>query len=243
MEGQMPRTRRSLIGGVLATLAIGALWAPVSAADAQGTLAFVNGIPGRTVDVCLNGKEIKTGLGYGKAVSKSVVGLGQKTLKFYGTDPRRCRGTVVAQESFTFAAGDDLTIVATKNNPRVVTFDNVGLGHIPADGPALGHGYLAWRHAAEPAVNFKYDVLISIPETPIGPSVDPVWVKGDEVTSPTGTGTAYNLKATRPETSQVIASRQGTPRNEHRLEWILVGSTERNARFVFLDRKISGVAP
>src|SRR6188472_1916545 len=113
MEGQMHPTRRFLIGGAFAALAIGALWAPVGAADTQGTLAFVNGIPGRTVDVCLNGKEIKTGLGYGKAVSKSVVGLGQKTLKFYGTDPRRCRGAVVAQETFTLATGDDLTIVAT----------------------------------------------------------------------------------------------------------------------------------
>ena len=42
-----------LIGAALGALLIATLTFPTSAADPKGTLAFVNGIPGKRVDVCL----------------------------------------------------------------------------------------------------------------------------------------------------------------------------------------------
>ena len=61
---------------------------PAAAADTKGTLAIVNGIPGKKVDVCLNGNEIKCSLALRRPVFQNVVGTGNKNLKFYERDPR-----------------------------------------------------------------------------------------------------------------------------------------------------------
>ena len=126
------RTRRSLIGAALGALLFATLTFPTSAADLKGTLAFVNGIPGKRVDVCLNGREIKSGLAYGKGIFKNVIGTGDKNLKFYERDQRACRGTVLAKDSFAIGSGEDLTIVATRKAPKVLRFDNAELGEDPA---------------------------------------------------------------------------------------------------------------
>ena len=125
-------TRRSFIGAALGALLIASLTFPASGADLKGTLAFVNGISGKRVDVCLNGREIKSGLAYGRAIFKNVIGTGAKNLKFYERDPRTCRGKVLAKDSFAIGSGEDVTIVATRKAPKVLRFDNAGLGEDPA---------------------------------------------------------------------------------------------------------------
>ena len=47
----MGRLRTLLTSGALGALALTAIAAPVGGADTKGTLALVNGIPGKRVDV------------------------------------------------------------------------------------------------------------------------------------------------------------------------------------------------
>jgi hypothetical protein len=239
------RFRTLVIGGALAVLATSAIGAPVGAADTKGTLAIVNGIPGRVVDVCLNGNEIKSNLRYAKALLKNVVNTGNKVLKFYAADPRECRGNVLAQASFPLAAGGDLTIVATKNGPdKVVTFSNAGLGEIPPAGAPLAFGIVVFRTAADviSSIKVRYWTPV-IPETPVTPSVDPIWSKGDQFAANGGVETIWKARATRPDDPDTLAQKTATSNASHRYEWILVGSNAGNARFVFLDRIVSNVSP
>src|SRR5687767_14200533 len=64
-EGKRSMHRRSLlIAAATVSLAIGALAAPAAAADPR--VAFLNGIAGKTVDVCVGNNEVKSRLKYGK---------------------------------------------------------------------------------------------------------------------------------------------------------------------------------
>ena len=241
----MRSLRTLLVSGAVTALAITALGAPVGAADTKGTLAIVNGIPGKRVDVCLNGNEIASGLKYGGKVFKNVVPTGNKNLKFFKRDPRTCRGNLLAQEQFPLAAAEDLTIVATKNDPEVVIFSNAGFGEIPPLGPPLGFGVFAWRSAADLATNFKYTFWApDASDVPIGPTVDPLWVKGDQLASATTTDWIWALRATLPDSPDSIAGpKRVVTRNGHRYEWILIGTHPNNTRFVLLDRAISAPSP
>ena len=103
----MSRIRKLLImSGATAALSVATLGAiPAAAADTQGTLAIVNGVPGRRLDVCVNGTEIKSGLRYGKAVFRSVISTGEKILKLYDPDPRTCKGHLRAEhDGFNLAS-------------------------------------------------------------------------------------------------------------------------------------------
>ena len=65
-------TLRTLVIGLAVTaLAVSALAAPVSAAP-KTKLAIVNGIPGKAVDVCVNGREVKSGLRYGRFIFRTT---------------------------------------------------------------------------------------------------------------------------------------------------------------------------
>ena len=181
----MSRLRQLLMGGALAALVVTALGAPVAAADTQGTLAIVNGIPGKRVDVCINGNEIASGLRYGRAVLRNVISTGNKNLKFYERDPRECRGNVLAQDNFPLAAAEDLTIVATKNAPKVATFSNAGLGEIPPAGTPIAQSIVAFRHAADFIASFKSRLGRWPSQRPRStPSLDPIWTHEDQVGHP-----------------------------------------------------------
>jgi hypothetical protein len=238
------RRIRLVIAGALATLALSVVGMPVAGADTTGTLAIVNGIPGRTVDICLDGSEIKSGLQYGKAVFKNVVSIGSKTLRVYATDPRKCRGSVISSKTFPLAAAQDLTIVATKNDPKFVTFDNAGLGEIPPNGGAIA-GTIAFRYAGASAANFHLRYVVPIlSDVPIAPTANPLWVKGDQIATTTGPGYSWGLRVTLPEDPHTLASRKfADSRNGHRYELIFVGSNARNGRIVLLDRAISAPTP
>ena len=154
----MSRIRKLLImSGATAALSVATLGAiPTAAADTQGTLAIVNGVPGRRLDVCVNGTEIKSRLRYGKAVFRNVISTGEKVLKLYDPDPRTCKGHLRAEhDGFALAAGDDYTVVVTKNGPnRVVLFDNAGRGEIPPAGAPMATGWVLFRNASEIVANF-----------------------------------------------------------------------------------------
>jgi len=233
------RFKRLALGGAIASLAVVALGAPASASDTQGTLAIVNGIPGKRVDVCVNGKEIKSGLRYGKVVLRDVIPIGTKHLKFYERDPRACRGDLVGRETFTLDSGDDFTIVVTRKAPRVVPFDNASLGEIPPLGVPFGVGAWAMRHASELSANFRFRNWTPDPEDPITPAADPVWTKGDHLQSGWSEGRIVQLRVTRAGEPDTLAVKKATLVASHRYEWIFVGTNPGNARIVFIDRVMS----
>ena len=61
----MDRIRTVVIGAATAALALAALGGPASALDIEyvPTAAFVNGVPGVTVDICINDVEGSGGAG------------------------------------------------------------------------------------------------------------------------------------------------------------------------------------
>jgi hypothetical protein len=237
------RRLRFIVGGAIVALAVTALSAPVGAADTKGTLAIINGIPGKIVDVCLNGDEIKSGLAYGRAVLKNVVNTGNKNLKFYERDPRRCRGNLLAQKSFPIVAAGDWTIVATKQAPKVVMFDNTGLGEIPPVGAPFPFPIYVWRSAADVTTNFRLKYWLLGGDVPVGPVANPLWVKGDSYASIGAIGYIFELRATLPEDTDVLARARMEFTQNHRYEWVLVGSNPQNLRYVVLDRAISQPSP
>jgi hypothetical protein len=217
------------------------------AQDSKGTLAIVNGTPGKRVDVCLNGREIRSGLGYGRVVSRDAAKVGRTSIRFYAPDPRRCRGDLVAQTTFALDPGEDLSVVLTRKAPRVVVFDNIGLGTIPPLGapwedPDIGLG--AYRSAADLAVNLRVRVWTPGDDTPVEgfPTAAQLWTKGYELKDLYAADDIHRLRATLPGGSAAIADAgRVLIRASHRYEWILVGTKPGNARFVLLDRVTSQV--
>jgi len=237
-----------LLGTATAALALTALGAPVAAADDTGTLAIVQGHPGIKVDICIGNKEQRSGKAYGSKYEKDVIGTGSKLLRFFKYNPNKtCGGTLIAKKTLNITPGWDKTVVLTKFNPKIVMFGNASpfyMGEIPPRGAPFGPGsYFAWRHAAEFPANFLYTVWNPNPEIPVGPVANPVWSKGEEVYSASGTDSVWRVRATKPEQAATVAQRTVLFKANRRYEWILIGSNAGNARFVLLNRGISQASP
>lgn len=233
----MSHWKATVLATTLATLVLGTLGAPVSAAP-LAHLAIVQGIPGRSVDICFDATEVKSGLGYGKVTLKARA-QGPLSIRVFARDDRVCRGTLLMSTGVNLAAGSDFTIVLTKREPRWVVFSNAGLGQVPS---RLFDVALAWRHAADLGpVEMR---IVEGPLKPIEPTADPEpWVKGDEHTRTdilsyptyvfvtTATPVGSQVPIAGPVTTLVKADR--------RYEFILVGTRPRNARFVTIVQPIS----
>ena len=235
--------RKAVLAASMTALALSALAVPATAAPppGKGTLGIVNGIPGQRVDICLNGKEIKSHAPYGGKVSK-VTSTGFKTIKVFKKDPRTCRGTKLAQKTYLLGYGDDFTIVVNKKNPKWVQFDNkvpTFLGSIWPVGVASPHAYLAIRHAADLGtvamrVSTEYAWF---------PSAEAPWVEGDEYawtwSSPPATAN-YMVAAARPDKAGAI-TRSGAVylKPSYRYEFILLGTWTGNAKIVVWKRPVS----
>ena len=163
-------------------------------------------------------------------------------MRFFATDPRTCRGTLLGRKTIDLDPGEDLTIVATKKAPRIVTFSNAGLGEIPPLGAPAGVAVQAMRHAADLTADFRYRFWVTNPPVPINPAG--TFAKGAQQSFSFGPPMLLQLQATNQGTSDVIAS---SPMAElvvsHRYEFILVGSTAQNERIVLLDRVVSQPRP
>jgi hypothetical protein len=242
----VPTVRTLLTSGLLTASLIAALAVPGAAADTKGTLAIVNGIPGKAVDICINGNELKSKLPYGKSWTKAIVATGAKKLRFYKPDPRRCRGQLLSQKSFALGPGDDLTIVATPSAPKVVVFSNAGLGEIPPLGTPTSLNPFAIRHAASPAADLSYDYWDGPPaNAPIFPSA--IFSKGQEYQIGMGggflIGYAFQFRATIVGSPVPVDAPVFRAVQSHRTELILVGTKRANARWVLMDRLVSQPTP
>ena len=211
--------------------AIGAIAAPAAAASPR--VAFVQGIPGKTVDVCIGGNEVRSNLKYGKWFQRTV-GAGSKVVKFRKSAPGSCTGSALGQKTLDLAADDDVTLVVTRSaaeGPRLRQHRAREL--TPS---VVGASYLAVRHAADLGdVSFKGNL-----GTVFTPTADPVFTKGDQWLNVLSPGVLV-LAATRPDSNRPFASTAaelGGPNIVDRIEFYLVGTKVRNARFVTVRRDV-----
>jgi len=188
------------------------------------------------VDVCVDGKEVRSRLPYGGWTARSVP-TGTRSLKVRRAGPGTCKGAVLARRGFDVAEGPDVTIVATKRAPKVLVFEN--FGSIPPAGEPFDFPIMVWRHAADlGTVNVH---VWRAEEFPLQPAADPLWVKGTGSAPTDGfSETRVGADATRPEqVASIVDSRTVLVRASRRYEWYLLGSNERNAKFIVFSRLVS----
>lgn len=165
-------TSMLLTSAALALLAT-SVAAPALAAPGSSKLAIVQGIPGLKADVCINGREVKSGLRFGGAVRRSQTN-GAKMMKVFKAAPGRCRGKLLAQRKFWVNDGADVTIVVSRQKPtRIMVFDNKV--------KTIGGSDFFLRHAADYGdVTFRQELLAAPTDTVAPANDDPLWAKGDE---------------------------------------------------------------
>ena len=236
----MQRVKTLVVGSCMAALAISALGAPAAAATPHVRLAIVNGIPGKKIDVCVNGKEIKSRLPYGKRVFKRT-NTAKANIKFFAKDPRKCKGKLLGKKIVRL---DDATVVITRKKPKkIVVFDNLGLGEI---GPAAPpNGAIALRHAADIGeVNFNVEYE-SLDPNLWDHSSTTIWRKGDQTSGPDRfelNGKVLALWVDRPESEfTYVGPHVRYLASGYRHEWIFVGTTGKNAKIVYFKRPASFV--
>jgi hypothetical protein len=239
----MPRTRRATLGFASAILAIASLGLPAAAADDTGTLAIVNGRPGAAVDICIGKRELSSGAPYGSVLRKDVIKPGRQVIRFFKrNDEQTCGGKRFASRVIEVGPGTDLTIVLTRRAPKVVVFDNTDpyfLGEVPPRGEALTSAVFGWRSAADFPADFHFTWWSPNPEQPISPADATVWTKGDEFTYGTEPDVLWRIRATESGTDVTLAQKSAMAKVSRRYEWILVGTSRANARFVLIDRGVT----
>ena len=228
----MQRLRNLVIAGAVTTLAITALGAPAAAGSHKTKLAIVNGSPGKKLDVCVNGKEIKSGLRYGKVIFKTTRTPKAK-VKFFQRDRRKCGGKLLAKKVVGLA---DATVVFTRRKPKkVVVFDNAFLA-TPMSATAARVSY---GHAADIGpVQFGFDSEIVEPFF-FGPSAVDPFFKGDQGAWSNSSSLQIVwvtfVHKVSPAVELLPPFARYLPR-QRRWEQILVGTNDANARLVFIDR-------
>jgi len=164
------------MSSLAAALVITSLAASAAAADpTKGKMTIVQGNYGVRVDVCINGREIKSRMPFGAKIHRTF-GAGPKVLKVTKAAPGACTGKKLAKRVIKFPKGSDFTVVISKRKPKkVMVFDNAS--QLPP-GPVLPGLNLFFRHAADIGkVTFRQEVR----NLPLEPApADPTWVKGDQ---------------------------------------------------------------
>jgi hypothetical protein len=238
---------RLLITVVISTaITVAAFAAPVSAASAK--LAIVNGIPGRTVDVCIGTNEVRSNLRYGRWTERSVT-EGTRVIRFRAAAPGTCSGAILAQKSVTIGAGADLTIAGTAKAPKVVVFDNA---FVETKGASDFFGAVYWiRHAADVGDVVFYGADLrefggSSPEGSPAAGLVTSWSKGQQVVGEAAGPRMVAVAAAFPGSVAPLASTVtefGASGDLERIEWILVGSKPSHARFVTIKRTLPAPLP
>ena len=124
-----------------------------------------------------------------------------------------------------------------------VVADTVAYQFPSAPGDPVPVAVFYWRHAADLG-NAAFKFQVAQPPSPISPTVDPVWTKGDQIFSSATAGMTLKLRATRPDKSWVFAQSPWIDMEASmRYEWILLGNKLSNAKFVIWVRKIVEKAP
>ena len=121
--------RRKLLGlGVAAAVAVGLLGTVGTANAASGTakLNVVHGIPGVTVDVCVDGSKAIPNFHPGDVVKGVALPAGSHTFKIVAQGDA-CSATGILVVTTPLKAGEDYAAVAAlnpKGNPKLLLFTN-----------------------------------------------------------------------------------------------------------------------
>lgn len=125
------------VTGVLATaittaLAVGAMGSPATAAPLDATVVFVQGFPGKTVELCVKNIEVKSNFQYGGKVKKKY-GAGTYKVVFRQKAPGVCNGAKIAARKVTLSSGESVTLVGGPkgSGPTIRFFNNDPLAAAP----------------------------------------------------------------------------------------------------------------
>lgn len=231
--------RRAIVLMVAAmTLAITSLGSPAAAAEFKGTIGLVNGIPGLRVDLCINGKEIRSRTPYGGRAFRTL-SAGHKVIKIYKADPRRCRGAKIAEKRFELAHNADVTfVVNNKRGKKFTMFDNQELGSVRPILPPPPVAYVAIRHGGIlGAVN-----MFTLAEEATELAAHPVWHRGDSQTFSVSEFEGLlglGVRASKPGKTWRFAQSPIAPiKIAYRYEFYLLGTNTKNAKFIVWARPI-----
>ena len=113
------RVRRLGLVAAASALAVVALVGSASAVVPAPTTAKVfvaHGIPGAVVDVCVDGREVRSTFRYGQQFVLPAVPAGTHTVKLHPASRFRCGGTAIVRKTVTLTGGLNAMLVA-----RIVT--------------------------------------------------------------------------------------------------------------------------
>ena len=229
------RRTRQLIGAMTATtFAIVILAAPASADD--GVLAFISGIPGKAIDVCIDGREVISELRYGQAEAWAIE-PGPTTVKVAISARGRCQGRTLQQDVGTVLPGLDSTWAFAARAPGVLWWDNATLGVLPAV-PTLGGAPFVLRNASDLRGGVVWSRFLTFPV--LMATENPTLNKGQEVPFTDWPGNAlFAHVVSRPGRFEpLFGPMYDTLAPDTRTEYYVVGTTSRNARLVRLVRPV-----
>ena len=217
---------RVLVMAALATaLAVGAIGAPVAAANPK--LLLVNGIPGRTVDVCVGNTEVKSGLKYG-AFAQRFVAPGNKTIRFRVASAGNCNGSTLAAYTRNFLIDEDLTLVGTKKSPsKVVVFVNPPLG--------ASTNSAAFRYAGDLG---DINVVLQLSTFVAPTALAPAWDKGSQYYIAPSVSFWMGITLWRADTVDPFRDSMVQAVDGYRSEFILVGTTTANDKLIKVRRSV-----
>ncbi len=162
-----------------AALLVTALASPAAAVDVlppdlpDARVTVVQGISG-AVDICVGGKEIKSGVKFSKWATATVSPRVYR-IRVFRPDDRTCAGKKIIDRKVNLFPNRDVTLILKSGKPRVRLFDNNLMR--PADLPEPEWVPVAVRHAAR-AYRIEMTVGIGVDVPPIGPVAPPIGISG-----------------------------------------------------------------
>jgi hypothetical protein len=144
-------------------------------------------------------------------------------------------GAVLGQRTFDLEADDDRTLVLTAKAPRILVFDDAGMGVVPSAATV----YYAFRHAADLGpLTWKAGLLFPVPPSP---AADAVWEKGDQEVGIDSSDAPFAFAITRPDGLRPLATITtifGATDGAIRQEYYALGTKPKNAKIVEIRRRV-----
>ena len=224
---RIPRTLA--IAGIGSTLLLGSLAAPASAVSYPVKINIVQGIPGKTFEVCIGTNEVRSTAKYG-SVTKVPVEPGVYMIKLKRPSSGKCKGQLYRKTTVAVAVNQDLTVVATRKSPsKWITYYN-------PQTTTVDTGLLSITHAADLG-----NVGISYLVSGLAPGESPyIWSKGERRLLPAvSAGTVASVVAMKVGHTRLLGGlrRQSFAPGKH-YDYILLGTEGRNAKWARVVRSL-----
>jgi hypothetical protein len=141
----MKRRTGSLAAAMTLALAIGTIGTPAAAAT-DATIVFVNGLPGKNLELCVKGVELKSNMQYGGKLKKKY-GAGTYNVAFRQKAAGVCNGAKIVARKVTLSSDESVTlVVGEKGTGPTIRFFNNDPFEVP--GPDITSSAFILSHAA-----------------------------------------------------------------------------------------------